>query len=109
MGRAQGTLNPWLLEQNVTCKEEAMGFGLCDSWEQEAVPQESPGQGATPGCERDGHADKEQRGLPPLASKLPPPAWRRRPGTRAGDTSGKEWVRQLRSGTGSGTGPLLVD
>lgn len=52
-----------------------MGLGLCDSWEQETVPQEDPGQGANAGCERDGHTD-EARGLSPLAWEPLLPAWR---------------------------------
>lgn len=86
-----------------------MGFGLCDSWEQEAVPQESSGQGANPGCERDGTLTGSREGCLLLLQNS-----RRLPGGGAlgcglETPQGKEWARQLRSGTGGGTGPLLVD
>ena len=68
-----------------------MGFGLCDSWDQETVLQEDPGQGANPGCERNRLANKGQRGLPPLASEPQLSAWRRHPGMWTGDEWGKEW------------------
>lgn len=68
-----------------------MGFGLCDSWAQVTVLQEDTGQGANPGCERNGLANKGQRELPPLASEPLLPAWRRHPGMWAGDKWGNVW------------------
>lgn len=77
-------------------QERLVGYGLWEGWERKTthppLPRREAGQGASPGCERHRHADKELRAflLPLLQESCCLPGGGG-PGMCTGNKWGTEW------------------